>query len=352
MFFRRNATGTSDAAGWRPVMRALPLLVVLLATACSAAPERDPLEGEKSGHDALCPSVPACDSPPPDPGATASWEHWKSHVIALASPNHRGRDAILTPTDSQTASAKFAYGIVDKDLEDEVVDVYLDRGCQGAWELLGDGRTSDEGRLDFAIPDDQALETGRHRVHFVVRGDGSATDLYIQVVNPGAHTFVSDVDGTLTTSEYVEFGKLLTGSLPDAHEDAALALGTLASHGYLPIYLTARPEWLVQRTRDFLSERGFPPGIIHTTQSLTGAVGGSAETFKAGELADLGARGIVPEWAFGNQPSDTDAYDGAGIQPIDHRVFYQLDDPHGGRRIEAYGDLLDELGALPDACAP
>ena len=39
------------------------------------------------------------------------------------------------------------------------------------------------------------------------------------------------------------------------------------------------------------------------------------------------------------------------ISPLDHRVFYQFtDSAHGGRRIEAYGELLGEFGGLPLVC--
>src|SRR4029078_6555338 len=107
------------------------------------------------------------------------------------------------------------------------------------------------------------LEVGRHRLHLVVKGDLSSTDLFIEVLPEDARVFVGDGDGALTTNEVVEFFKLLVGELPHAHDNAPEALSTLASKGYRPIYLTARPEGLVQRTRDFLSLRGFPPGIVH-----------------------------------------------------------------------------------------
>jgi len=33
-----------------------------------------------------------------------------------------------------------------------------------------------------------------------------------------------------------------------------------------------------------------------------------------------------------------------------HRIFFQLDDPHGGRRIEDHGELLAELEGLAPVC--
>jgi len=46
--------------------------------------------------------------------------------------------------------------------------------------------------------------------------------------------FVSDVDGTLTTSELAELGGILTGSTPDANDGAAEALSappSSSTHG-------------------------------------------------------------------------------------------------------------------------
>jgi hypothetical protein len=314
---------------------------------------------------AWCQPIPACDAPPPDPGPAVDWNHTISVITAAAGdPNHRGRDLFLNPGDPQWVIAKFAYGLTDKDLKDERVDLYLLRDCGDAWEPLGTASTTEEdahatvegvedsgGHVYFEIPPDKALGLGRHRVHLVVRGDLSATDVFIEVVPPGTPVVASDVDGTLTGTETEEFTALLTGQLPDCHPDAPEAFQILAAKGYHPMYLTARPEWLVGRTREFVGTYGFPPGIGHTTLGLTGATGASAATYKTDELAALAQRGMVPAWAFGNTGTDAEAYDNAGVLPISSRAFYQFDDTaFGGRRIESYTELLDELEALPSLC--
>ena len=61
------------------------------------------------------------------------------------------------------------------------------------------------GRYYFDIPAERQLAAGRHRVRLVVAGDGTSTDLFIDIVLPKTPIFVSDVDGTLTSSENVEF---------------------------------------------------------------------------------------------------------------------------------------------------
>jgi hypothetical protein len=321
--------------------------------------------GAGAGGEKPCEALPPCEGPAPDPGPKRKWNHTTSSITStLGSPNHRGRDLFLTPGQDQWIIGKFAYGLNDKDIKDEEVDVYLQRGCGGPWEKLVTTKTTSDnkhptvegvedsgGRVYYKIPPEKALGPGLHRVHLVVAGDLTTTDLFLQVVEPGTPIFVSDVDGTLTTSENVEFVKLLQGTLPDAHVDAGKALSLLASKGYRPMYMTARPEFLVQRTREFVKARGLPFGLVHTTLTLTGALGGTAVEYKTGELKMLADRGLVPSWAFGNKDSDTEAYNNGNVQPLNQRVFYQFtDSKFGGRRIEAYTELLGEFAALPPAC--
>jgi phosphatidate phosphatase PAH1 len=184
----------------------------------------------------------------------------------------------------------------------------------------------------------------------IVRGDLTAADQYIEVVPAGTPVVLTDVDGTLTTSESEEFFDLLVGTLPEVRPGAPEALQALAAKGYHPIYLTARPEFLGTRTQEFVRERGLPPGIVHTSLFFDGALGSAAVEFKTDELAAFAARGLVPTFAFGNSQSDGDAYENAGIQPLDHRVFIELDDAHGGRRVESWAEIVAELEALPDLC--
>lgn len=322
--------------------------------------------GGSGGGLLTCDPAPACDLAPPDPGAAIEWNHTASILAAAAGdPNHRGRDLFLNPGDPQWVIGKFSYGVTDKDIHDEAVEVWLLRDCT-TWEMLGTTLTTDDGehptvegvddaggRIFFPIPEAKALGPGMHRVHLVVRGDLSSADLFIDVVPAGTPVFVSDVDGTLTTSETEEYASLLTGAISPANPGAPEALQTLVDKGYRALYLTARPEWLVGRTREFLDTRGFPRGLVHTTLGLTGALGSAASGFKTDELAMLAAKGLVPEYAFGNTETDAAAYEAAGIDPLDHRIFFQFDDTvSGGRRIESYTDLVPEFEALPPLCQP
>jgi phosphatidate phosphatase PAH1 len=269
----------------------------------------------------------------------------------------------LSPTEAQVVVGKFAYGTMDKDLHDEEVDVFVRRGCGASWERLGSATTTTEGghhpavdgvedrggQVFFEIPPDRALPVGKHLVRLVVAGDLTVADATLLVLGPGTPVFVSDVDGTLTSSEYVEVFKTLEGTLPEAHPGAPEAFSALASKGYRPIYLTARPELLLARTRAFLQTRGFPPGLVRTSPRTFGAgVGVTAAEFKKSELAALAAIGLKPTFAFGNTPSDAAAYAHAGVEPA-RCFFYRLEGTYAGRRVDSYRDLLPELSALGPA---
>ncbi len=260
----------------------------------------------------------------------------------------------------QWAIAKFAYGIADVDLEDEEVEVWLQRNCE-RWEQLGVARTSDDahhttvegvadsgGRVYLEIPRERALAAGWHRLHFIVRGDGSRADQRLRVLPASPHVVVTDVDGTLTESEAAEFPAMLRGRFPVTHPGAPEVFQALSRRGYDIMYLTARPEWLLGRTREWLSERGFPPGIVHTTLTATGLVGDRAESFKTEELRSLQRTlGTSPTAGFGNMPSDVRAYQAVGIDPA-HAFFFRHNVPTGrGRRHDDYRSLIPLMETLP-----
>lgn len=329
-------------------------------TATPTSESGDPTTGEPTGPvpGAFCEPIPPCDGPPPTlPGQ-----------VPEESGYSRGRDMFYVDGDPQWVLAKFThYGFpLDEDMDGYSVRIFLDRDCAGEWVELGTAITTDDGdhpivegvedsggRVYFQIPADQALGLGRHRVHLIEDSEYETADLLIDVVPEGTPFFISDVDGTLTTSENEEAWDFLNDTIPDANPFAAEALSLLASKGWRPGYITARPEWLDRRTREFLKLRGFPRGIMHTTTVYEGAMGDAAALYKSGEFAMLRNKGLVPGWVFGNKESDALAFDNAMLQPLDHRVFFQFTDAdYGGRRIESYEELLAEFELLPDLCGP
>lgn len=316
-----------------------------------------------------CLKIPTCGAPLPDVGQKRAWRHSiSSPVIANTGfANHRGRDLFLTENADQWLIAKFAYGVTDKDLKDEEVDIWLLRDCAGAsstsWEFLGTSVTTEEnahvavervadsgGRVYFQIPTEARLGPGRHRIHMVVVGDLSSTDLYIEVLPSGQKLVVTDVDGTLTTTENEEFTALLTGNLPGVNPSSAEALRAIVNRGYRPFYLTARPEFLVGRTREFLDVYGFPPGIVHTTTTLTGATGSAAVGYKSGELSDIYQKGFTALFGIGNTASDAEAFAGAGIADGQRLTYKFTDASFGCTRFDDYAALIPTFSGLELGC--
>jgi hypothetical protein len=261
-------------------------------------------------------------------------------ITKAAGPHHRGRDVFVRTNEPLWAIGRFTYGPLDQPLQGEKVSVYLSITCNGVWQRVGESKTTTHdhphesvygvkdngGRIYFDLSTalSQPIPEGRHKVTFVVAGDHSTVSAYLRVVGPDTKIVVSDVDGTLTSSEYAAVQQIVTGALPHAHPGAAQLMHKLKAQGYEIYYLTARPEWMVEDTRKWLSVRNFPLGIINTTQSFLGANGTQAESFKVGELQGLKLlTGIVPMFAFGNKSSDVAAFGQSGIA-AKNSYYYQL----------------------------
>lgn len=360
LVFASGCTGSASSAGPNPGISS--------GTVSGAAHLAPPLTSVSTG--ASCPLRPACDAPFSGSYTKRPFVHKRSSlVVEMGSARHRGRDLFLRPGDPAWVLAKFAYGASDKDLSDEEVDLWLQRGCSGAWEALGTFKTTpgegnhapvlgveDKGGQIFLDINTIKLPAGplgigRHRVHLQVAGDGSSTDLILEVLPAGAKVVVSDIDGTLTESENAIVKDVVADDNAAANPGAADVLKTLAERGFLIFYLTARPFWLVPKTRKWLAMRGFPPGIVHTSLSNAGYGGEEAAAFKSAELKGLKSNtGIVPDMAFGNKPSDVDTYSAMGIAAAQSYYFKLEGDAKGGVRHEDYRMLLSGLSARAGAC--
>ncbi|NOU30397.1 MAG: phosphatidylinositol transfer protein [Polyangiaceae bacterium] len=346
-------------------------------------------------------------SAPATPNRQRAWTHaTSSALIASARPNHRGRDNFYAEGAPQWILGKFSYGLADKDLKGEQVDIYVQRGCSGAWEELRlsspaittqegehptvEGVEDTGGRIYVQIPEAQKLGIGHHRVRMVVAGDQSFAEQTIEVLPKGTPLFVSDVDGTLTErkpddpqlvcdeeSDFPALWRSLweSGAQPNVHEGAAAVLQKLAEAGYRPLYLTARPEWLVPHTHAFLrgesrrDGRGnLPQGVVQTTLGLTGAFNGAAEAFKKEAVKSVIAKGFKPVFGFGNRPSDVATYGDSGVP---FAFYFENLDTHarscskvtdltllspgstlsrGNWRIRSYDDVMPRVAGLSPVC--
>lgn len=324
--------------------------IAVIVWSCAAAPEgRSAPPGESVWVRALTAAGFRC---PPDVEPSArGFRRKRSLLWAAGGANHRGQDVVTPPDGRQILVGKIAYGIADKDLKEEDVDVLVQRGnvCT-PWELLGVVRTSREGDLDAALlgtPDDggrvlleipapRHLPAGRHAVRLLVHGDRSAADFSLWVLPRGTEVAIFDVDGTLTTGDDELWEQLATEALgspeqPDAWPGARDVVAAWAERGVLPVYLTGRPDTLRRLTVQWLREQGFPPGVVRLTDQMRQTVPVEAiiGRFKADVLTDLqGRAGLVVRAAYGNAATDRFAYRGAKI-PDDrvHMVGDGLDWP-------------------------
>ncbi len=312
-----------------------------------------------------CQIIPNCKQTLPSLGRAPGFDSFFKKVLYSGYAHHRARDILTVPGADPVLHAKFTYGPIDKDLKGEKVDVYLSSACTSPLKKIGTVVTSQDdvnpttenvrdsgGRIFTKLSQlgVRNLPVGRHRILFVVQADQTMTEAYVNVVEPSSKVVVSDIDGTLTSSELAAATEII-GIQPSAHPAAADALMALRKRGYQIFYLTARPEWLMPQTREWLKAKGFPPGTIHTTDSKIGAQGDAAKQYKINEIALLRKQtGIVPSFAFGNKPSDVDAFSQSGI-PAQSSYYYKLDgDAQGGVNHADYAKLAAGFAKLPVAC--
>ena len=270
----------------------------------------------------------------------AHFRHWGSSVTASMDSRHRGMDLVASSADAeQTLGAKFAYGVVDHDLEDEDVAFYAcgDRG----WRALGTARTDTHGRASLSLRGDDRIPVGLHDLYATALGDGTGVRFLAYVAAPGTRVIVSDVDGTLTRTEHAMFATIAIGMDIHNQPDAPRAL---AASGYQVVYVTGRGDQYTEVTRDWLRRHGFPRGPLRLAPHDSIAAGEETIAYKASALTGLH---LPIAAAIGNRASDITAYGRAGVAA--DRIFIHLPEfdaevrgplgAHAGVGFTDYGKL-------------
>jgi hypothetical protein len=288
-----------------------------------------------------------CEGRPFTPAPRVAFRHTDSLVLSLASdPNHSAEDAISPASGSASLVARLAYGLLATDLRDEDVRVFID-DC-GGYRSLGDHVTDDDGRVTVAAPPD--LGPGAYEVRFQVLGDQSTTVAYLWVLPEQTRLVVTDIDGTLTASDSELFMQVLDGShTPVAYPGAVELTVGHADLGSVIVYLTGRPHWLTQKTRDWTSGLGFAPGPLHVASTEAEALPGESGVgaYKLAWLEGLLDAGYVVDFAYGNAATDVYAYLGAGFDPS---AVWIIGDNAGSMgtnaAVDSWEPRVGELGAL------
>lgn len=269
----------------------------------------------------------------PDAGPTRDFRHFKSKVIALGSPKHRGVDLVTAAgAATQTLQGWASYSVIDKALEDEDVDVFACRA--GEWRRVGTARTDDEGRFELALSGTDRLPIGMRDLFVSVVGDRTGASFLGYVAPDGTRLIASDVDGTLTSSENAFLETIAFGIEPDERAGAPRAFAAATAKGYQLVYVTARGSQFTAATRAWLDHKGFPRGPLRLASSFVTLPGGDTVDFKTQALRGLSATGLALAAGVGNRASDVTAYGNAGVA--------------AGRRFIELPEFADEVQPLLD----
>lgn len=255
----------------------------------------------------------------PSTGPAREFHNRRSKLItAIARSDHRGYDLVATETEPQVLRGTLAYGLTDKSLEHE--DVELFACIAGNWQPVGTARTNDDG--DFAVPLEGArrLPAGLRDIYASVVGDRTGFRFLAYIAPAGTRLVVADIDGTLTENENQFVKAVFLGSDVDAQPGAALALRRAAAAGYQVVYVTARGERFTDATRYWLARQGFPRGPVRLAPGLIVRPGAHTVAYKKRIVGALTADFEVS--AVGNRNSDIAAYRAAGLPP--ERIFIKL----------------------------
>lgn len=313
-----------------------------------------------------CYSSKATEQPPPARAAKAPCpqatlttpEVWRHRISSsatatlLGQPHHAATDPVVNPGAGAVVAGKFAYGSTSKDLEDEDVTLLVQTAPCRAWAPVATARTDSNGEARFTVPGQVIDRSGAYPFQLVVHGDRSRAYGTIFVVAPGTRAVVFDIDGTLTTSDAQLARQIALGDDPAMRTGADAVARAYADGGYFPIYITGRPYFLRETSRDWLRRRGFPRGALITTENLRQASPSRSGVgaFKLSRLKGLiDDAGVSIEYAYGNASTDVCAYAEAGIAP---RTTYIVGKHAGeacgaGSATQPLDDYQEHLQALP-----
>ncbi|HPP19858.1 MAG TPA: PepSY domain-containing protein [Phycisphaerae bacterium] len=164
---------------------------------------------------------------------------------------------------------------------------------------------------------------------------------------------IVDIDETISITDYptLVFGIGTDRSRPIEH---ALGVLTRISQDFDIAYLTARPQWLTGHTRRWLTEKGFPDGIVLTTARVVDVCWPGS--FKQRSVAALRHHSPHLLIGIGDRPTDVEAYVANGMLPLvvnprrhvtyDERAVLLKDWQHVGDFFEQNAEVLRDPDSL------
>lgn len=173
--------------------------------------------------------------------------------------------------------------------------------------------TNDDGeaRLKVELPEEPGVYSAPVEIFEEGRGK-IRKEARIFVFRKDQKFIVTDIDGTISaTAEYLI--PFISVDKIKPMEGAVKALTDL-SRDYGIIYLTARDDALLNKTKHWLEVKGFPPGPVICRD--IGLDSFSAEGFKQKKIEELKKTFGSIEYGVGDTQSDVNAYNAAGLKAI------------------------------------
>jgi phosphatidate phosphatase PAH1 len=247
------------------------------------------------------------------------WRHASSELLSWFSAFHMNNDILVAFGQDALIPGKFSYGTLSKDLEDEEIEVWIDR-CSSVIQLLGSAITDDDGRSNFTIKASQIKVPGVYKIYQRVAGDNTWVASTLRVLPRGSHLAVFDIDGTLTTSDsemqWAVWKKLLSQKYdPVARRGAREVTQAWYEAGNEIVYLSGRHYALTDMSRQWLAGKDMAPGTLLVGQSISEIMPNNEGVgmFKLQHLNAMKRNGFVINAAYGNAMTDVFSYEQAGM---------------------------------------
>lgn len=265
-------------------------------------------------------------------------------TYADASQEATAGDPVFLGRKARTANAS---GLSSYPLTGEATSLWAYDPDKKAWATLGRATTDDDGHYQIAPETPPAFERTRP-IYSVLEADGSCAEHYDYLMPEGTKVVVTDIDGTLTTSDDELITQIGDGSyVPEQNASADVLMNTWVDKGYVVIYLSARPHMFRSETRAWMKLKGFPVGPVITASSLV--FDESARAYKAGWLSrvlDTFHWDVVA--VYGNAESDIQAYEDVGIPKDVTFIVGEFAGANGTQAIQN-NDYTDHIASFVES---
>lgn len=171
-------------------------------------------------------------------------------------------------------------------------------------EKIGTNQSDGEGRAAVMVPDMNGSPNA-FKARARVGGQSLEATGRIFQWQQGRGIIAVDIDHTISQTNYrrlvLKERVAVSPPVPGARETLAVL-----AKDYQILYLTARPRFLIEKTREWLAYYGFPPGPVVAAPGVRDAM--RQLRFKQTILRQLRERWPDMRIGIGNRESDIDAY--------------------------------------------